>query len=186
MKPSKMNHVIERILVPHEDIMRRIDEMAAQIERDYAGQELVCVGILKGSVYFFSQLTMRIDMPLALDFMAISSYGAATKSSGVVQMIKDISIPVDGKHVLIIEDIVDSGLTLNYLLENMLARQAASVKVCTLLDKPSRRKVALQPDYCGFEIENHFVVGFGLDYAEKYRNLPDIGILKPEVYGEKA
>ena len=186
MKPSKMNHVIERVLVSNEDIMRRIDEMAAQIERDYAGQELVCVGILKGSVYFFSQLTMRIDMPLALDFMAISSYGAATKSSGVVQMIKDISIPVDGKHVLIVEDIVDSGLTLHYLLENIAARQAASVKVCTLLDKPSRRKVALQPDYCGFEIENHFVVGFGLDYAEKYRNLPDIGILKPEVYEEKA
>ena len=123
-----------------------------------------------------------IDLPLRVDFMSISSYGSATKSSGVVRILKDLDRDIVGQHVLIIEDIVDSGLTLSFLKQNLLARGAASLSVCTLLDKPGRRKVALTPDYCGFEIEDAFVVGYGLDYAERYRNLPDIGVLKPEVY----
>ena len=131
---------------------------------------------------FFSDLIRSIDLPLTIDFMSISSYGSATKSSGVVRILKDLDKDIVGRHVLIIEDIIDTGLTLSFLKENLKARGAASLAVCTLLDKPSRRKTDLKPDYRGFEIDDYFVVGYGLDYAERYRNLPDIGVLKPEVY----
>ena len=179
---SPLYRDLERILLTREQIRRRIDEIGEALTRDFQGKDLVCVCILKGAAPFFSDMIRAIDLPLRVDFMSISSYGSATKSSGVVRILKDLDRDIVGQHVLIIEDIVDSGLTLSFLKQNLLARGAASLSVCTLLDKPGRRKAALTPDYCGFEIEDAFVVGYGLDYAERYRNLPDIGVLKPEVY----
>jgi len=173
----------EYILLSSEQIQQRVGEIAEQINKDYEGKNLLMVCILKGAVVFFADLFRQITLPCTIDFMSISSYGASTKSSGVVRILKDLDKPIEGKDVLIVEDIVDSGLSLKYLLGNLGNRGPASVKICTLLDKPDRRKVELQPDYCGFTIPNAFVVGYGLDYAEKYRNLPYIGILKPEVYG---
>ncbi len=172
----------DELLITREQIAARVKELAAQIERDYAGRELTVVCILKGAAPFFVDLIREIDLPLTVDFMAISSYGSATKSSGVVRILKDLDKPVNGKDVLIVEDIVDSGMTLSFLKENLLSRGAASLRIVTLLDKPERRRVPLSVDYFGFTIPDEFVVGYGLDYDEKYRNLPDIGVLKPEVY----
>ena len=173
---------LDRILVTKEEIDRKVKELGQQITADYAGKEPVLVCILKGAVMFFSDLIREIDLPRTADFMAISSYGSATKSSGVVRILKDLDKPINGKDVLIVEDIVDSGMTLSFLRENLLSRGAASLKIVTLLDKPERRRVPLNVDYFGFTIPDEFVVGYGLDYDEKYRNLPDIGVLKPEVY----
>lgn len=173
---------LDTILLTREQIEARVGEMGAQLTRDYEGHDLVCVCILKGAASFFSDLIRCIDVPLHTDFMSISSYGSATKSSGVVRILKDLDKDIVGRDVLVIEDIIDTGLTLSFLSENLRARGAKSLSVCTLLDKPYRRKVDLIPDYRGFEIEDHFVVGYGLDFAERYRNLPDIGILRPEVY----
>lgn len=179
---SAMYKDLERILLTRDQIREKIAELGAALTRDYAGRELVCVCILKGAAPFFSELIQRIELPLTIDFMSISSYGSATRSSGVVRILKDLDRDIVGKHVLVIEDIIDTGLTLSFLQENLRARGAASLAVCTLLDKPSRRKTDLKPDYSGFVIDDFFVVGYGLDYAEKYRNLPDIGVLRPEVY----
>lgn len=179
-----MHHDIERVLITEEQIQKRIREMAAQIENDYAGKELLAICILKGSVIFYGDLCKYINVPMVMDFMSVSSYGNSIQTSGNVKIKKDLSESVLGRHVLVIEDIIDSGLTLSNLKKLLEDRGAASVKIATLLDKPEGRKpgVALQGDYTGFEIPNAFVVGCGLDYAEKYRNLPYVGVLKKEVY----
>ena len=156
--------------------------MGEQISKDYVGKDLLLVGILKGAVVFLSDLMRKISIPLHLDFMAVSSYGQATESSGAVMILKDLETNISEKHVLIVEDIVDTGLTLKYIVENLKSRNPLSLKVCTLLDKPERRLVDVQVDYKGFSIPDAFVVGYGLDYGEQYRHLPHISVLKPEVY----
>ena len=174
----------EKILLTREQVAARVTELGAQITRDYMGKELVMICILKGAVVFFSDLIREIDLPLAVDFMAISSYGSATKSSGVVRILKDLDRDIVDKHALVVEDIIDTGLTLSFLKANLLSRGAASIRVAALLDKPERRLVNITSDYTGFIIPDAFVVGYGLDYNQQYRNLPDIGVLKPEVYRE--
>ncbi len=173
---------VERILITSEEIGARVRELGQQITNDYAGQDILMIGVLRGAVVFMSDLARAIKRPIDIDFMAISSYGLSTNSSGVVRILKDLDEVVQGRHLLIIEDIIDSGLTLNYLVENLKSRKPASVRICTLLSKPDRRKVDVQVDYNGFIIPDYFVVGYGLDYAGKYRNLPFIGVLKPEIY----
>ena len=173
---------VERILITSEEIGARVRELGQQITNDYAGQDILMIGVLRGAVVFMSDLARAIKRPIDIDFMAISSYGLSTNSSGVVRILKDLDEVVQGRHLLIIEDIIDSGLTLNYLVENLKSRKPASVRICTLLSKPDRRKVDVQVDYNGFIIPDYFVVGYGLDYAGKYRNLPFIGVLNPEIY----
>lgn len=180
-----MHADVERVLVSEQEIQRKIREMGEQISRDYAGKDLVVVGILKGAALFTSDLFRAIQIPAQLDFMRISSYGASTKSTGVHRVLLDLDYPLDGRHVLLVEDIVDTGLTIKFLKENLGQRNPASLKVAALLDKPSRRKVEVGIDYLGFEVPDYFVVGNGLDYSEKYRNLRDICVLKPEVYAGK-
>jgi hypoxanthine phosphoribosyltransferase len=177
-----MHPDFEKILLTAEEIHLKVKELAAQISRDYAGKELLVVGILKGSVIFLADLVRNISVPTRFDFMAVSSYGASSKSSGVVRILKDLDQDIEGRHVLIVEDIVDTGLTLSYLVENLKTRGPASLKICTLLDKPSRRIADVDVQYNGFKIEDHFVVGYGLDYNEHYRNYPCIMILSSNVY----
>ncbi|MEI6914511.1 MAG: hypoxanthine phosphoribosyltransferase [Armatimonadota bacterium] len=176
---------IAQILVTEDQIAARIKELGDQISRDYDGKDLVLVGVLKGATIFLSDLVRHITIPVSYDFVAISSYGADSKSSGVVRIIKDLDESVVSKHVLVLEDIVDTGWTLrlSYLLENLRSRKAASVRVCALLDKPGRREMGVSLDYNGFMVEDSYVVGYGLDYNGAYRSLPYIGVLKPEVYG---
>ncbi len=180
-----MEEDIAQVLLTEGEIKQRVAELGAQISVDYAGKDLMLVCILKGANIFLADLVRQITIPLSYDFVAVSSYGADTKSSGVVRILKDLDESVESKHVLVVEDIVDTGLTLrlSYLLENLRSRRAASVKICTLLDKPSRRRMDVPVDYFGFRVEDQFVIGYGLDYAGMYRNLPYIGILKPEIYG---
>ena len=173
---------IERVLFSEEAIDRRLGEMAGQINRDYAGREPMLISVLRGSFVFMADLTRKIQLPCTVDFMAVSSYGKGTSSSGQVQITKDLSDDIEGKDILVVEDILDSGNTLSYLMKILQARHPASMKLCTLLDKPSRRTVPVEVDYVGFTIPDEFVVGYGLDFAERYRNLPYIGILKPSVY----
>ena len=176
---------IERILVSNEDIQARLDELVAQINQDYQGKELLLVCILKGAVTTFADVLRRIEIPCEIDFMCISSYGASTKSSGVVRILKDLDHGIEGKDVLLVEDIVDSGMSMSYLIKQLYTRKPASIKLMTLLDKPERRRVDLTADYIGFTIPDEFVIGYGLDYAEKYRNLHDVCILSPNVYADK-
>lgn len=166
-----------RIMLSEEKVNARIAELAKQISEDYAGRSVHLVCILKGSVFFTCELAKRITVPVTLDFMSVSSYGDDTKSSGVVRMAKDLDEPLQGKDVIVIEDIIDSGRTLSYLLHNLGNRNPASLRLCTLLDKPDRRVTDVKVDYTGFEIPDEFVVGYGLDYAQKYRNLPYIGVV---------
>lgn len=174
---------IERVLVTEAQIRDKLKEMGERIARDYADKrEILMIGVLKGAVVFLSDLIRCIDLPVHLDFMAVSSYGTSTESSGVVRILKDLENDVEGKHIIIVEDIIDSGLTLSYLYENLRSRKPGSLKICTLLDKPSRRLANITVDYLGFEIPDYFVVGYGLDYGEKYRNLRDVCVLKPEIY----
>ncbi|HIS99142.1 MAG TPA: hypoxanthine phosphoribosyltransferase [Candidatus Faecaligallichristensenella faecipullorum] len=177
-----MHKDLAYVLLEEEAIQKRVKELGRQITRDYEGKELVLIGILKGAVVFFSDLIRHVELPMSMDFMAISSYGNATKSAGVVRILKDLDKDIVGKHIIIVEDIVDSGLTLSFLKDNLVSRGAASLRICALLDKPERRKVDIKADYQGFTIPDAFVVGYGLDYAERYRNLPYIGVLKPEIY----
>ena len=177
-----MKNDIERILYSEEDLAQCVQRLGAEISKDYEGKEIFAVAILKGAVVFFTDLIRAINVPVQLDFMAASSYGDGTETSGAVKILKDLDFSVEGKHVLIIEDIIDSGLTLSYLLKNFKDRKPASVRLCTLLNKPERRKGKVKVDYCGYTVPDEFLVGYGLDYAEKYRNLPFVGILKPEVY----
>ena len=173
---------IESILIPEDKLKARIYELAKQIEKDYQGKTVTFICILRGASVFFCDLVREINLDVRFEFMSVSSYGAGTTSSGEVRIVKDINTPLAGKDVIIVEDIIDSGSTLSFLKKILEQRGPASIKVCTLLDKPSRRKVEFKGDYVGFEIEDKFVVGCGLDYAEKYRNLKDVCILKPEVY----
>ncbi len=165
------------ILLSREKIAQRVAQLAEEISGDYRGQTVLLICVLKGAVIFISDLMRELKVPVEIDFMAVSSYGADTASSGVVRILKDLEQSIQGKDVLVVEDIVDTGLTLNYLRENLTSRQPRSLKVVTLLDKPSRRKVVFDPDYCGFAIPDRFVVGYGLDYDEQYRSLPDICVV---------
>lgn len=174
---------LETVLYTKEQIETRVREVGGAISRAYAGSHPLVIGVLKGAFVFLSDLVRHIDIPIEIDFMATSSYGASTKSSGAVRILKDLDLPVEGRDVLVVEDIVDTGTTLNYLRDLLLRRGAKSVKVAAAFDKPSRRVVPIAPDYCCFEVPNEFLVGYGLDYAEKYRHLPCVGVLKAEVYG---
>jgi len=171
---------IAAVLVTPEQLIERVDELARQVSCDYAGEELLLVGVLKGAVFFMADLARRLTVPCALDFMAVSSYGSSTDSSGVVRILKDLDSEIEGRHVLIVEDIVDSGLTLSYLMKNLRTRKPASLEICALLTKPARRRTTIECRYVGFEIPDEFVVGYGLDYAEHYRTLDFIGVLTPE------
>ncbi|MGZ0051322.1 hypoxanthine phosphoribosyltransferase [Brevibacillus gelatini] len=177
-----MNQDIEKILLSEEDIARKVKELGKTLAAEYKDKNPLVICVLKGAVLFMADLIRHMDIPCEMDFMAVSSYGSGTESSGMVKILKDLDTSVQNRHVLIVEDIMDSGLTLSRLVELLRHREAASVKVVTLLNKPERRKVDISPDYSGYDIPDEFVVGYGLDYAEKYRNLPYIGILKPEVY----
>jgi hypoxanthine phosphoribosyltransferase len=179
-----MTNDVKEVLYSRETINEKVKELGKQITSDYKGKELVVIGVLKGANVFMADLIREIEMPLEMDFMAVSSYGHSTESSGVVKILKDLDKGIEGKDVLVVEDIIDSGLTLQYLCKNLLNRKANSVKICTLLDKPERRKVDVVIDYKGFEIPDEFIVGYGIDYAEKYRNLPYVATLKPEVYSK--
>jgi hypoxanthine phosphoribosyltransferase len=168
---------IGEILVGAEDLNRRVKELADQISKDYANKDLLLIGVLKGAVFFVSDLMRHLDIPVEVDFMAVASYGSATRSSGVVRILKDLDAAIEGRDVLIVEDIVDSGLTLQYLLRNLAGRNPRSLEVCALLIKPERRKVDLHTRYVGFEIPDRFAIGYGLDHAERYRNLPYVAAL---------
>lgn len=174
---------IQEILFSETQLKNRVEEIARQIEADYAGKEIMLISVLRGSFIFMADLCRAIHLPCTLDFLAVSSYGKGTTSSGQIQLIKDLSEDISGRHVIVVEDILDSGNTLSYLLKVLEHRHPASIRLCTLLDKPERRTKPVELHYSGFTIPDAFVVGYGLDYAEKYRNLPYIGILKPEVYG---
>lgn len=175
---------IGQILISEDDIKNRIYEMGQEITNDYKDKEepVVLIGILKGSVFFLSDLSRRINLPITFDFMSVSSYGLGTTSSGDVRILKDLDQKIEGKHVIIVEDIIDTGYTLSYLIKNLESRGAKSIKIASLLDKAERRLVEVNVDYLGFEIPDEFVVGYGIDYAQKYRNLPFIGVVKREVY----
>ena len=178
-----MHDDIKTVLVSEEQLKAKVAELGAQISRDYAGKNLVLVSILKGSVVFMADLMRAVSIPCNIDFMVVSSYGGSnTTTSGLVKIIKDLDGDLSGKDVLIVEDILDTGVTLSNLVPMLKMRNPNSVKICTILDKPSRRKANIQPDYEGFQAPDEFVVGYGLDYDEKYRNLPYVGVLKPEVY----
>ena len=181
---AKLYQDMTKILVKREDIQKAVAQLGREITRDYQGRDLVMVCILKGASVFFSDLIREVDLPVTLDFMALSSYRNSTKSSGVVNLEKDLSVSIKGRDVLIVEDILDTGVTLSNLVPMLKMRNPNSVKICTILDKPSRRKADIQPDYEGFQVPDEFVVGYGLDYAQQYRNYPCIGVLKPEVYSK--
>jgi hypoxanthine phosphoribosyltransferase len=175
---------VGEILLEEDAIQTRIRELGREISSDYAGRELLLVGVLKGAVFFMADLMRAITVPCEIDFMAISSYGASTDSSGVVRILKDLDINIEGRHVLVVEDIVDSGLTLSYLVRNLESREPASLEVCSLLTKPGRREIEVDIRYVGFEIPNRFVIGYGLDFAERYRNLPYVGVLHDDLMPE--
>ncbi len=179
---ATLDRDIERVLISREEIDRKVAELGQAISRDYAGRELLLVGVLKGAFVFMADLARHIDLPMEFDFMAVSSYGAATQTSGVVRILKDLDHEIMGRHVLVVEDIVDSGLTLSYLLKNLRTRKPESLEVCALMQKTEVQQVSLDIKYPGFEIPPVFVVGYGLDYGERFRNLPFVGTLRPEVY----
>jgi hypoxanthine phosphoribosyltransferase len=173
---------IDHILVTEQELQDKIAQMGRQLAVEYAGKDLMLVGVLKGAIMFIVDLARAIDLPLTLDFMAVASYGASTETSGIVRILKDLDSSIEGKDVLIVEDIIDSGLTLNYILDTLNTRNPASLRVCSLLSKPARRRMNVQIDYVCFEIPDEFVVGYGLDFNQIYRNLPFVGVLKPELY----
>ena len=182
MDEQDMGSDLEKILLTKDQLDERLEAMAAEIDADYAGQEILLVGVLKGAVMVMADLARKLHTPTSMDWMAISSYGSGTKSSGVVRILKDLDTDILGRHVLVVEDIVDSGLTLSWLVANLSSREPASLKIATLLRKPVAAKVEVDVAYVGFDIPNEFVVGYGLDYAERYRDLPFIGTLDPKVY----
>jgi len=175
---------VGEVLIGEEELQARIRSLGVEISADYHGRELLLVGVLKGAVFFMADLMRSISVACEIDFMAISSYGAATDSSGVVRILKDLDINIEGRHVLVVEDIIDSGLTLSYLLRNLESREPASLEICALLTKPERREVDVPVRYIGFEIPNRFVIGYGLDFAERYRNLPYVGVLRDDLMPE--
>lgn len=177
-----MIDAVEKILITEEEIKKKVKEMAREISRDYSEGNLLFIGVLKGSVFFITDLMRQMEIDVSVDFMAVSSYGSSTQSSGIVRILKDLDFDIEGRNVLIIEDIIDTGTTLKYLYEYLKARSPKSIKICSLLDKPDRRKADIKADYLGFSIPDAFVVGYGLDYAEMYRQLPYVGILKEKIY----
>jgi hypoxanthine phosphoribosyltransferase len=177
-----MENDVGEVLISHQQIRERTEELGRQITADYLGKDPLLICILKGGLMFLADLMREIDLPVEIDFIAVSSYGDSTESSGVVRIIMDLERNIQGRHILIVEDIIDTGRTLSYIIENLRTRGPASVKVCTLLDKPARRELEIPIDYVGFAIPDRFVIGYGLDYGEIYRNLPFVGILKPELY----
>ena len=178
---AELERAVGEILIDESTLQARIVELGAEISSDYAGRDLLLVGVLKGAVFFMADLMRELQVPCEIDFMAISSYGAATDSSGVVRILKDLDINVAGRDVLVVEDIIDSGLTLSYLMRNLRARKPASLEICALLTKPERREIEVPVRYTGFEIPNRFVIGYGLDFAERYRNLPYVAVLHPDL-----
>jgi hypoxanthine phosphoribosyltransferase len=178
---NELSAAVSEILIDEETLHGRIAELGAQISDDYRGEDLLLIGVLKGAIFFMADLMRSIDIPCEVDFMAISSYGAGIDSSGVVRILKDLDVSIEGRNVLVVEDIIDSGLTLSYLLRNLEAREPASLEVCALLTKPERRENDVACRYVGFEIPNRFVIGYGLDFAERYRNLPFVGVLRDEL-----
>jgi hypoxanthine phosphoribosyltransferase len=182
MLMSKLDHDVAEILITQEEIEERTRQLGQQISLDYEGQDLLLVCVLKGAITFLADLMREITVPHAIDFMAISSYGASTESSGVVRILKDLDTSIEGRNVLIVEDIIDTGRTLNYITRNLQTRRPRTLRICTLLNKPSRREIDIPVDYVGFEIPNKFVIGYGLDFGEIYRSLPYIGVLKKEKY----
>jgi hypoxanthine phosphoribosyltransferase len=184
MSATELEEAVTEILIDRDALQQRIRELGEEISSDYAGRDLLLIGVLKGAVFFMADLMRKLTIPCEIDFMAISSYGDSTDSSGVVRILKDLDINIEGRDVLIVEDIVDSGLTLSYLMRNLEAREPASLEICALLTKPDRREAEVPVRYIGFEIPNRFVIGYGLDYAERYRNLPYVGILDPRLIPE--
>lgn len=181
---NELTAAVSEVIVGEEALQARIAELGAEITEDYRGQDLLLVAVLKGAVFFMADLMRQIDIPCEVDFMAISSYGAGVDSSGVVRILKDLDISIEGRNVLVVEDIIDSGLTLSYLLRNLESREPASLEICALLTKPERREIDIQCRYIGFEIPNRFVIGYGLDFAERYRNLPFVGVLREELVAQ--
>jgi hypoxanthine phosphoribosyltransferase len=178
---NELSAAVSEILIEEETLHARIAELGGSISEDYRGEDLLLIGVLKGAIFFMADLMRSIDIPCEVDFMAISSYGAGIDSSGVVRILKDLDVSIEGRNVLVVEDIIDSGLTLSYLLRNLEAREPASLEVCALLTKPDRRENDVSCRYVGFEIPNRFVIGYGLDFAERYRNLPFVGVLRDEL-----
>jgi len=183
---TELERGVSEVLIDEDRLRARVVELGEEISADYAGRDLLLIGVLKGAVFFMADLMRTLGIPCEIDFMAISSYGAQTDSSGVVRILKDLDINIEGRNVLVVEDIIDSGLTLQYLMRNLEAREPASLEVCALLTKPDRREIDVPVRYIGFEIPNRFVVGYGLDFAERYRNLPYVGVLNSELVPEGA
>jgi hypoxanthine phosphoribosyltransferase len=177
---SELERGVAKTLIQEQTLRSRVAELGVEISGDYAGRDLLLVGVLKGAVFFMADLMRQLTIPCEVDFMAISSYGASTDSSGVVRILKDLDINIEGRHVLVVEDIIDSGLTLSYLVRTLEARSPETLEICALLTKPERREIDVRVRYTGFEIPNEFVIGYGLDYAERYRNLPYVGVLDPQ------
>ncbi len=184
MSQTELERGVSEVLIDEDRLRARVVELGEEISADYAGRDLLLIGVLKGAVFFMADLMRTLGIPCEIDFMAISSYGAQTDSSGVVRILKDLDINIEGRNVLVVEDIIDSGLTLQYLMRNLEAREPASLEVCALLTKPDRREIDVPVRYIGFEIPNRFVVGYGLDFAERYRNLPYVGVLNSELVPE--
>jgi hypoxanthine phosphoribosyltransferase len=183
---TELERAVTEVLIEPEALQQRVTELGEEISHDYAGRDLLLVGVLKGAVFFMADLMRHLTIPCEIDFMAISSYGDSTDSSGVVRILKDLDINIEGRHVLVVEDIIDSGLTLSYLIRNLEAREPATLEICALLTKPDRREIDVPVRYVGFEIPNRFVIGYGLDFAERYRNLPYVGVLDPAQIPEGA
>ena len=184
MSQTEVEKGVSEILIDEDELQRRIAELGDEISADYHGRDLLLLGVLKGAVFFMSDLMRRLTIPCEIDFMAISSYGASTDSSGVVRILKDLDINIEGRHVLVVEDIIDSGLTLSYLMRMLESREPESLEICALLTKPERREIDVDVRYTGFEIPNRFVIGYGLDFAERYRNLPYVAVLDPDLIPE--
>jgi hypoxanthine phosphoribosyltransferase len=181
---TELERAVAEVLIDEQTLRARVEELGEEVSRDYADREPLLIGVLKGAVFFMADLMRQLTVPCEVDFMAISSYGAATDSSGVVRILKDLDINIEGRDVLVVEDIIDSGLTLGYLMRNLEAREPASLEVCALMTKPERRQIDVPVRYVGFEIPNRFVIGYGLDFGERYRNLPYVGVLDPGLVSE--
>ena len=184
MSSTEVERGVGEILIEADRLQERINELGGEISADYAGRDLLLIGVLKGAVFFMADLMRKLTIPCEVDFMAISSYGASTDSSGVVRILKDLDINIEGRHVLVVEDIIDSGLTLSYLMRNLESREPATLEVCALLTKPERREIEVPVRYVGFEIPNRFVIGYGLDFGERYRNLPYVAVLSDDALPE--
>ena len=186
MSQTELESVVGEVLIVPDALSARVAELGTEISADYQGRDLLLIGVLKGAVFFMADLMRKLTIPCEVDFMAISSYGASTDSSGVVRILKDLDINIEGRHVLVVEDIIDSGLTLSYLMRNLESREPATLEICALLTKPDRREIEVPVRYVGFEIPNRFVIGYGLDFAERYRNLPYVGVLSDDLMPEGA